>query len=184
LTAEPDLYPGDLLDRPELGCEEGLAWWAMYCRPQREKQLMRHLRALDVPFYSPMVSKRFRSPSGRQQTSYIPLFKGYVFVYGDDSKRYAATTTSCVSRSILVPDPVELTHDLRQLQRLIESGAPLTAEARLQPGMRVRVRRGAFADFEGVVVRRAGKTRLLVAVTFLQQGVSVLLDDCQLEQLV
>jgi transcriptional antiterminator RfaH len=48
--------------------------------------------------------------------------------------------------------------------------------------MRVRVRSGAFADFEGTIIRRAGETRLLVAVDFLQQGASVQLDDCQLER--
>jgi hypothetical protein len=34
-----------------------------------------------------------------------------------------------------------------------------------------------------MVIRRANETRLLVAVNFLQRGASVLVDDCQLEQL-
>ena len=40
---------------------------------------------------------------------------------------------------------------------------------------------GAFAGYEGVVLRREQETRLLVSVKFMEQGVSVKLEDCQLE---
>lgn len=183
LARESDLYPEDLLDRPELGLEKGVTWWAMYCRARQEKQLMRRLRALDVPFYSPLLKKRFRSPSGRVRTSHVPLFASYVFIYGDVDRRYTAQSTGCVSRWLVPSDPEALTGDLRQIRRLIESGAPLTVEARLQPGARVRIRSGPFVDLEGVILRRAKETRLLVAVNFIQQGASVLLDDCQLERI-
>ena len=44
------------------------------------------------------------------------------------------------------------------------------------------VRSGPFMGFEGVIVRRGRETGLFVAVNFLQQGASVLLDDCQVER--
>ena len=66
---------------------------------------------------------------------------------------------------------------------MIDSGEPLTPEARLEPGQLVRIRSGVLVGLEGVVIRRANETRLLVAVNFLQRGASVLVDDCQLEQL-
>jgi transcription antitermination factor NusG len=53
----------------------------------------------------------------------------------------------------------------------------------LQPGALVRVKTGPFRGFEGVVQRRQGRTHLLVAVNFLQQGASVLIDDCQVDPL-
>jgi transcription antitermination factor NusG len=182
LAHQPDLFPDDLFDRPQLGHEEDLTWWALYCLPRREKTLMRQLRALEVAFYSPLIAKRFRSPAGRVRTSYVPLFPGYVFLYGDAVHRQTAQGTSCVSRWLVPPDPVALSADLAQVHRLIVSGAPLAPEARLQPGMRVRVRSGPFAGFEGTIIRKAKQTRLLVAVDFLQQGASVQLDDCQLER--
>ncbi len=60
-------------------------------------------------------------------------------------------------------------------------GVPLSIESRLQVGQQVRVRSGAFAGYEGVILRREHETRLLVSVRFMEQGVSVKLDDCQLE---
>jgi transcription antitermination factor NusG len=183
LTREPDLYPTDLLERFLGGELEGCNWWALYTLSRREKELMRRLRALDIAHYSPLVSRRHRSPAGRVRTSHVPLFANYVFMCGDEIQRYEALTTNCVSRDMVVPDGIQLAGDLHRLHQLIELGHPLTPEARLQAGTPVRVLSGPFAGFEGVVIRRENTTRLLVAVKFMQQGASVLLEDCQLERL-
>lgn len=183
LTRETDLYPHDLFERPDLNNQPDRHWWALYTRSRREKDLMRRLVALDVPFYGPIVAQRTRSPSGRVRTSHVPLFAGYVFIYGDESQRYAALTTNCVSRDIIVADGHELTDDLRRIHWLIDSGLPLTVESRLQPGARVRVRTGVLAGQEGIVIQRRGEQHLLVAVNFLQQGASVLLEDFEVESL-
>ncbi len=81
-----------------------------------------------------------------------------------------------------VGQPTELVEDLRQLQSLISLDAPLSPERRLEPGTKVRIRTGPFAGFEGTVFRRDRETRLLVAVRFMDQGVSVAVEDCQLEK--
>ncbi|HEX9831866.1 MAG TPA: hypothetical protein VGA66_02060, partial [Mycobacterium sp.] len=70
---------------------------------------------------------------------------------------------------------------LGQIRRLIESGVPLTAESRVQPGERVRVKSGHLAGLEGIVTKRRGGSRLLVAVDYLQQGASIELHDFALE---
>jgi hypothetical protein len=73
--------------------------------------------------------------------------------------------------------------DLRRIYQLILSGAPLEAEARLVPGTPVRVRRGPFEGMSGVIIRRRGQYRLLIAVNFLQQGASVLIDQYDVEEI-
>ena len=45
----------------------------------------------------------------------------------------------------------------------------------------MRVTTGSFAGDEGTVITRRGRNRLLVAVTLLQQGVSLEIDDFMLE---
>ncbi len=184
LKKEIDLYPAGLLDQAEADDPGGLVrWWAMYTMSRSEKLLMRKLVKLDIPFYGPAVERRFRSPTGRVRTSHVPLFSNYVFLRGDSSQRHAALSTNCISRCFEVGDSLQLTQDLRRIWQLIQVGQPLTPEARLVEGDRVRVKTGAFAGFEGVIVRRDKETRLLVAVNFTQQGASVVLDDCQLELL-
>ncbi|GIW94957.1 MAG: antitermination factor NusG [Pirellulaceae bacterium] len=181
LAKEIDCYPEDLFEWQNLGCETDRIWWALYTMARHEKELMRKLVPLGIPFYGPVIPKRTRSPGGRVRESHVPLFPGYVFIYGDHSQRYDALTTNCVSRYLPVADGVQLTEQLRQFRRLIEMGVPLTPEERLQPGDLVRVRRGRLAGIEGVVVRREGRTRLLVAVDFLRRGATLVLEDCDFE---
>jgi transcriptional antiterminator RfaH len=180
LPGEPDIFPAELFD----GALEGPGqWWVMYTMARREKELMRRLRGLGIAFYAPLISKRTRSPSGRVRESFVPLFASYVFVQGNEQDRYQALTTNCVSRCLSVPDGAQLVHDLRQIRQLITLGAPLTVEARIEPGRRVRVRSGPMSGIEGTVLKRRGKDWLVVAVEFLQQGASVLLEDFQVEPL-
>ncbi len=183
LGKEPEIFPDNLLELPETGNEEGRQWWALYTLSRREKELMRRLRSLEISFYCPIIAHRQRSPAGRIRTSFLPMFSNYVFLYGTPDDRYKALTTNCISRDIVVGDDQRLTHDLKQIYGLIEAGVPLRPESRLEAGEPVCVRSGAFRGYEGFIVRREGETRLLVAVNFLQQGASLLLDDCEVEPL-
>ncbi len=183
LKKENDIYPDDLLVDEGPVSANGGRWWALYTRSRREKALMRRLTQMQVAFYCPVIEQQHRSPSGRLRTSYIPLFSNYVFLRGDDEDRYAALTTGCISRDLEVTDADRLVNDLRQIHDLIQLGADLTLESQIEVGTRVRVKTGLFANRVGTVVERRGQRRLLVAVDFLQQGASVELTPCDLENL-
>lgn len=176
LKKEIDLYPSELL-QSERALNE--PWWAMYTISRQEKKLMRMLAKQQVAFYAPVIERRYRSPNGRLRQSYEPLFSNYVFVCGDESARYQAICTGCVSRHMPVEQTDLLVADLRQIQGLVSTSAPLAPESRLEPGQRVRIRNGTFAGYEGVIVRRDKEVRLVVYVRFMEQGVSVEIDDCQ-----
>jgi transcription antitermination factor NusG len=181
LRGEPSLYPETLLDSAS---EEssGRQWLVFYTKARQEKALARELRGAGIPFYLPLV-KRTSATSRRKFTSFAPLFGGYVFAYVSEAERVRSLTTNRVARVLAVRDPEQLVHDLRQLRQLIATQAPLTVEARLRPGNRVRVRKGPFAGVEGTVLHRRGQTRLLVSINFLQKGASVEIDDYLLEPL-
>jgi transcription antitermination factor NusG len=182
LQREDDIFPADLLD--EEGSVAGNAWeWhCLYTLSRREKELLRKLIAAGIACYCPMVPKRYRSPAGRLRTSWTPLFPNYVFLFGEDSHRVHALTTNCVSRTQRISDP-ELVTDLRQVHAALRAGVPLTPEAKLERGQRVRVSSGPFRGFEGEVLRREGKTRLLLSIRFLEQGASMELDEAVLTPL-
>jgi transcription antitermination factor NusG len=74
-----------------------------------------------------------------------------------------------------------LYRDLLNIKRLIDSGAPLTVEARLHVGQHVRIRSGALTGLEGMVIKRKLATRLVVLIKMLQQGVSLEIDDYLLD---
>jgi len=181
LQSEPDCFPDNLL--ADLSALPAATWWACYTRPRQEKQLMRSLREVEIAHYAPVISRRYRSPAGRLRESFLPLFANYVFLCGDDIARHEAVCSGCVSRTLPVIDPLALVEDLRRIQDLVRTGADLSPEATIDAGDLVRVRNGQFAGFEGVVIRRQQQTCLIVEVRFMNQGASVVLDDCQLDVL-
>lgn len=182
LEREIDIFPEDLFDLTAQPDEES-HWWAVYTRSRQEKELVRALHKLEIPFYCPIIPHRHRSPAGRMRTSFIPLFSNYLFMYSDGFGRYRALQTNLISTTITVVDGFQLTHDLQQIKRLIELDIPLNIEAQLQPGRRVRIKSGSLTGIEGVILRREGRSHLQVAVNFLQQGASVKLEDFEVEPL-
>jgi transcriptional antiterminator RfaH len=182
LRAEPSISPEHLLDGELVG-DADRCWWAVYTKARQEKALARQLLNFQVPFYLPLVPKD-NLIRGRRVQSQIPLFSGYVFLFGSEAERVQTLTTNRVSTILPVDDQEQLAHDLRQVHQLISAEAPLTVEKRLQPGQGVRIKAGPMEGLEGVVISRRGHARLLVAVNFLQQGVSVEIDDFLLEPLL
>jgi transcriptional antiterminator RfaH len=183
LEQEVCVYPEDLLSEFPVTFDDELLdrrWWAVYTKSRQEKALARHLIGHQVPFYLPLIPKD-NIIRGRRVRSHVPLFSGYIFLYGSDEERVTTLTTNRISRILPVPDQDQLRHDLANVHALIDRNAPLAVERRLTPGDDVRIKTGSLRGLEGVVVKRHGKTRLLVAVNYLQQGVSVEIDDCALE---
>lgn len=181
LAEEPCVYPEDLLER-STGDEQldkprsDRVWWVVYSKSRQEKSLARDLLGYRLPFYLPQV-QRDHLIRGRRVRAHVPLFPGYLFLHGTSEDRVDSLRTNRISRILPVPDQEQLWRDLRQIANLIAAGAALTVEQRLSPGRKVRIRNGPMAGFEGVIVQRRGVDRLLIAVNFLQQGVSVEISD-------
>ena len=121
-----------------------------------------------------------RLPGGFEK-ALCPCFPATSFCAATTPPGSRRSPPSACREALPVPDGARLVHDLRQVWRLLASDAPLEPEARLEPGRRVRVRSGSMLGLEGTVVKRRGKDWLVVVVEFLQQGVSVLLEDFQVE---
>jgi transcriptional antiterminator RfaH len=187
LTQEPCLFPENLFDDPtgvqELdGPASERVWWVIYTKSRQEKSLARDLLGYRIPYYLPQVH-RDHLVRGRRVRAYVPVFPGYLFLFGSPDERVGALTTNRISRILPVSMQEKLLRDLRQLADLIATGAPLTIEQRLSPGRMVRIRSGPMAGFEGTIFQRRGSDRLLIAINFLQQGVSVEINDFMVEPL-
>jgi len=181
LAQEPTIHPHDLLTSLSLvGESSDRVWWAVYTRSRQEKAVARELFRYQVPFYLPLIPSD-RVVSGRRIRSFLPLFAGYIFVFGSDDERILTLKTNRISRILPVTDQEQLCGDLSQVRQLIASDAPLSVERRLQTGQKVRIKTGPFRDFEGTISRRHGRQRLVVAVSFLNQGVSVELEDAMVQ---
>lgn len=183
LGAEPCSFPDDLLGeaRPWASdADNERRWWAVYTKSRQEKALARQLYGQQIPFYLPLVPQDHLI-RGHRVRALVPLFRGYLFLLGTPEERIQSLTTNRISRILPVNHQDELGRELTQLRRLIALGIPLTAERRLAPGQPVRIQKGPLAGLEGTVTHRRGGERLLIAVSYLQQGVSIEINDFMVE---
>src|SRR5262249_37070499 len=138
LPAETFIYPPEVLNQPPSPGETLERWWVLHTKPRAEKSLARRLLGSSIAFFLPLYRRQWRWKS-RLQSSFVPLFPGYLFLYGDNQARIHGYETNLLVRAIPVEDQSRLQRDLAAVYRLITSNAPLLPEDKLAPGMRVEV---------------------------------------------
>ncbi len=79
----------------------GRRWWVAHTKPRQEKCLARQSSSRGIPYYLPLLPRRDAS---RRQTSYVPMFPGYVFFNVSPEERLAALTTNRIVRLLDVCD--------------------------------------------------------------------------------
>ena len=147
-------------------------WRVAHVRSRQEKVLARHLLRSGVAFYLPQIEKA-TTRAGRHFLSYVPLFAGYVFFRGGAATRQIALRSNVVASLIEVENQALLNDELLQIRRLQLAGASLIPVEEFVVGDAVRIAEGAFAGYQGTVVRSARVDRLLVAVSLLRKTVAV-----------
>jgi transcriptional antiterminator RfaH len=172
LNAEPCVHPEGLFADVTLSTAAGQRWWVLHTHSRVEKQLARVALTEDIPFFLPLYLHRWRK-NGRVFKSRLPLFPGYLFIHAHAGQHGKFKDTRAVAQVLPVHDQERLYADLQRVYQLMTTGAPMLPEARLPTGARVRIHDGPFRGYEGTLLKRGNQLRLLIAVDFMRQGVSV-----------
>lgn len=155
-------------------------WYVLHTKPRQEKTLADDLARSSIEHFLPLVRYR-RTYGGRIRHVEIPLFPGYLFLFGDAPDRQAALRTNRVAKVLEVPDQQRFQTDLGQIHRVVSSDVPVDLYPRLKSGTRCRVTSGTLAGLEGVVIRRKGPWKVFVGVEFLGQSAELEIDPSMLE---
>lgn len=175
LDREPSLWPVNLFDREDFTTAED-RWFVLHTRPRMEKSFARYLRSAALSYYLPQHEQTTKYPR-RTVRSYLPLFPGYVFGRGDSEAATRCQQRREVVNLIKVKDQELFESQLLGIHRLLDSGAPVTREERLEPGMPARIVAGPMAGLQGHVLKNhRGGLRFVLQVQFIQQAASVEVD--------
>ncbi len=181
LDWEPTLWPEDLLTDPQRSAQSADArWWALHVRPRTEKMLARKLRVERVGYYLPLHERR-KKYQRRVVTSHVPLFPGYLFAFGPESETQFLWDAREVANVLPVQEQDLLYSQLCDVRRLLDSGAPVTAEERLEAGMPARIVRGPLAGMSGRVVHNKRGMKFVLQVQFIQRAASIEIDGSMVE---
>lgn len=182
LAAEPEMFPSNLLETGA-DCLDTIPgqWWIFRTRSRCEKAIARTLEKHSVAYYLPQqINKRLHQR--RWITTQMPLFPGYIFVYGDSEAHLQALRTNKVVGQIDVVDQARLTDELMNVHNVLQYGEVSDAEDNLPPGTPVEIIEGSLAGIKGTVIRREGRLRLLVGVQMLNRGLSIQVEDWMIQQ--
>ncbi len=168
LKKEPDFHPSDFFDL----AIDAYPWWVIHVQSRQEKVLARFCAERDIPFYLPQAEKKTKR-NGRNFTSYIPLFPGYVFLRGSREQRALALRSNVIASTIEVIDQELLASELRQIRDLQTSGHALIPYEEIATGDPVKLTDGIFKGYSGVVVREKGEMRLVVSISLIRRSVLV-----------
>jgi transcription antitermination factor NusG len=160
-------------------------WFAVHTRPRHEKRVADYLRQREVEHYLPLYRADRKWRDGSKGTIDLPLFPGYLFVHIKRDERLQVLlvpgTLAFIGGTSRDPAPVP-----EEAIRAVKAGIQVHAaepHPLLTVGERARIRSGALAGREGVVVRKKNGYRLVIAVEQIGKGMAVDVSDKDLEPL-
>jgi transcription antitermination factor NusG len=154
------------------------AWYAVVVRSNFERIVAQSLRQKDYEVFLPayMAKRRW---ADRVKVVERALFPGYLFCRMNLRERVPVLDTPGVASivgiakcAIPVPDS-----EIAAIQRVIESGLPLTVMPYLKVGQFVHIVHGPLAGVEGIVIASKNQSRLVVSVEMLQRSVTVEIES-------
>ncbi|HKV92563.1 MAG TPA: UpxY family transcription antiterminator [Candidatus Angelobacter sp.] len=163
---------------------EGQQWFAIYVRPRHEKRVAQHFGVRGIEHFLPLYAEQRKWKDGSRQTVLFPLFPNYLFVRITRTARASVLEVPGVlwiigggSESSTVSD--SYVHFLRD--RLPEGR--VKPHPYLVTGKMVRIKSGAMAGIQGILVRNKNDCRVVVTLELIERSVIVELDSADLELL-
>ena len=151
-----------------------LFWFAAHTRSRHEKTVSEQLRGRQIETFLPLFSTMRRWKNGDHAVE-LPLFPGYTFVRIAVENRIEVLKIPGVVRLVGfngMPAPIE-EQEVESLRRALSAGVTAAPHPYLTVGRRARITAGPLAGREGILVRRKGATRIVLAVALIQRSILV-----------
>lgn len=151
------------------------SWFALYTTARHEKRVAQHLSQREVECYLPLYQSDRKWSDGSRVTLDLPLFPGYLFIHIRRNERShvlsvpGALTVVGGTGGEPAPLPDATIEGLRKGLQLVRA----RPHALLTAGQRVRIRTGALAGFEGIVVRSKNSCRVVLTLEHIMQSYAV-----------
>lgn len=136
-----------------------MPWYVLYTKSRNEKLVAEKLRAMDIEVYCPLI-KTMRNWSDRKKNVEEPLFRSYCFVNLAEQDRARVFDVSGVVRYLfwLKQPAIVRDNEINAIKWMLnEVDHSLIRVGNYEPGERLRIASGSFAETTGYVVSQQGK---------------------------
>lgn len=174
--------PGTALEVADAASNEILVakWYAVHTFSHHEQRVNKRLSDKRLNTYLPLYTAR----SLRKDVKTLiekPLFPGYLFVFVPLVERLTVLQVPGVVRLVgFGGKPTPLTEqEIESLRTARAMGVYLEPFAYPEIGQKVRIKAGPFEGFQGILIRRKGKYRVVLSLESITSSPFVLdVDSC------
>jgi transcription antitermination factor NusG len=149
-------------------------WFAVFTVPRHEKRVEAHFSLREIASFLPICQKLRQWKDGSKGVLQLPLFSSYIFVRIGNGERGPVlrvpgviSIVGCGPRPLPVPDSY-----IHWLQAGLREGK-IEPHPYLTAGTRVRIRFGAMAGMEGVLIRKKNNFRVVLTLEMIMKSVTV-----------
>ncbi len=162
------------------------SWYLVYTKPRQEEVAQTNLVRQGYGVYLPHV-REARKRQGRRTMVVEPLFPRYLFIHLDTHTDNWGPIRSTLGVASLVrfgQEPARIPDELVDFlkARASEAGLHDWAEQNYRAGDKVRVAEGAFRGYEGIMLARTSRERVVVLLDILGRQVRTKVDRVHLER--
>jgi transcription antitermination factor NusG len=156
-------------------------WYAVYTTPRHEKRIAEHFDMRQIEYYLPLYHALHRWKNGSRVNLELPLFPNYVFVRIGRNERVGVLSVPGVLWIVGGREPAELPNAEIESLRAGLQARKAEPHPYLVVGERVRIRIGALAGMEGVLVRIKNDFRVVLTLDLIRRSVVVEVDAGDVE---
>lgn len=179
-----EAHSNNPLLNPRLSAEESalFPWYVTYTCPRHEKHVARQFEERGISFFLPLY-KSMRRWKDRKKQIELPLFPGYVFVQMKSDNRVDLLRVPGVVHLVSFQGrPAAVAGaELEVLRRGVIGCSVLRPHPYLKAGRKIRIRGGAMAGVEGILVRRKESARVVLSISLIQRSVAMEIDETDVE---
>jgi transcription antitermination factor NusG len=158
-------------------------WFAVYTTPRHEKRIAEHFSQRGIDFFLPLYRSQRKWKDGSRVQLELPLFPSYVFVRIGKGERVRVLEVPGVlwvvgssgRDAVSLPDS---DIDTMRTGLHLRSAEPHPLPA---VGQRVRIRSGALASLEGIMIRKKNELRVVITLDQINQSIAVEVDSDDIE---
>jgi transcription antitermination factor NusG len=147
-------------------------WYALYTRSRHERKVEKQLRGKGIEAYLPM-RRVLRQWSDRKKWVEEPLFRCYVFVYGDQKERYLSVQTIGTVRMISFNGKPVIVQDfeIQRIRAVLREAPSAESCEEIHKGDWVEITRGPLIGLQGRLESIQNRHRLVVTIDSIGQAV-------------
>jgi transcription antitermination factor NusG len=163
--------------------ENKLHWYAVYTKPRWEKKVAKLLEERGIEHYCPL-NKVIKQWSDRKKVVLEPIFKSYVFIRVEDTKKWDLKKINGILNFVywLGKPAVVKDEEIDTIRKFLNefSSVEVVESGKLAVNAKVRIRQGVMMNYHGILLEVSGN-RAKVKIDSMGISLSAHFDKKNLE---